>query len=300
MSAFATPAFLAFAAPGLDARVVALPGGRRLPLLHLERETPLFAGPRRFGVTPICLCGPSSFGPDDLAVLAVDGLAGGFVQSRDPRGGESGFYARDGVCAFLDGRTNYRLPLGLDDDALLARMKRDSRGRVRKLLDERSRFRMVEGTGDRAAIARFAALYAQTAARAGFSPAYQFDEARLQGLLAAPPWRLFLLEHDGAVVAGAVVAEVDGGFDYTFMAYGEGPADVSRANVLFTYWHLGRDHQGSFDLGGGIAEDDALARFKLGMGGEPVRFRRVRFAFVDTDDPAQVARCQDALTARFP
>lgn len=302
MNAFTTPAFLEFAAPGVDYDVVELSGGRRLPLLRLERSTPLFGEPRRFAVTPIGLSGPATFTADDLQPLAgaEHPIAGGFIQSRDPRGADPEFFVADGVCAYLDGRTNYRLPLGLDEAALLGRMKRDSQGRVRKLLRDRDQFRVVDRTGDAAGISLFARLYEKTAQRVGFSEAYQFSEARLQGLLVAPPWRLFLLEHQGLVVSGAVVAEVDGGFDYTFMAYGDTLPDVSRANILFTYWHLSQHHTGFFDLGGGIREDDALARFKLGMGGEPVSFRRARFAFINTEDRTRLAECQRALTERFP
>ena len=73
------------------------------------------------------------------------------------------------------------------------------------------------------------------------------------------------------------VDDVNDGFDYTFMAYRPDLPGVSRANILFLYKYLSENNEGYLDLGGGISEGDALARFKLGMGGIETKFNRMRF-----------------------
>ena len=112
---------------------------------------------------------------------------------------------------------------------------------------------------------------------------------------------MFLLKYQGETVAGAAVAEVEGGYDYTFMGYKACELDISRALIFFIYQYLQKHHKGFLDLGGGIAEGDSLARFKLGLGAYLVPFNRVRFVRRSAlDSIPEEQKVKQYLTARWP
>ena len=168
----------------------------------------------------------------------------------------------------IDYRTNYRLPLNQTVEDLLRSMKRDSRSRVRKILAQRDRFELSLADSDDA-IKTFSDLYSTTAARLNFSKAYTFSLEQWRSLLLNDCWRLYILRMDGREIAGSVVCELEEGFDYTFTAYNPNHPEGARAILALLFLQLSSESSAFLDLGGGITEDDALASFKLSMGGHP-------------------------------
>lgn len=304
-SAFATAAFLAFArqrepSPVLHAGVLDAGGETAFPYLIARRRNELWPEGANFLISPICLSGPSRLDLDAVldrisSELGGFDVVGGFLQTRDNEFAARGHCQTRDFDAFIDERTNYRLPPGLDGERWLAAMKRDSRGRARKWLRRGDAVSIVRiDHGDDSRVEAFEAMYDKTARTSNFADAYRFASGAFAGLLADRRWVLHLLYVDGDLAAGSIVGEVPGGHDYTFMAHGDEP-DVSRANVIFLYRDIARS-AGFLDLGGGIREGDSLARFKAGLGGIPTPFARVRF--VTRDRPREAA--SSVLEDRWP
>lgn len=310
-SGFATPEFLQFArvhaTTVIDAGILELASTGPFPYLIVTRENQAFPDGANFIISPICLSGAANFDIEKTfsaihIALPEHQLAGGFLQTRDTNCESNRFYQSDNWHIYIDSKTNYRMPLGLTDEELLVTMKRDSRSRSRKLLRQASEYQTIKvEKGDKSAINVFSTMYNDTAERVNFSEPYRFTQEQFSTLLSSDKWSLYLLKASGTIASGAIVADVNGGFDYTFMAYWPELLDVSRANILFLYKYLSEDNQGYLDLGGGISEGDALARFKLGIGGIETRFNRMRFiskgysAFSEFD-----AELEKLLQGRWP
>ena len=289
-SGFSTPEFLKFAqvraTSVVDAGILELASTDPFPYLIVSRKNQAFSDGASFIISPICLSGASNFNIErGYAEIqnAIPGhqLAGGFLQTRDTDFDSNVFQKSDNWNIYIDSRTNYRIPLGLTDDELLATMKRDSRLRSRKLLRNSSEYQIFKvEKDDKSAVDLFSTMYADTAERANFSESYRFTREQFSILLSSDKWALYFLQANGTVASGAIIAQVNGGFDYTFMAYKPGLPDISRANILYLYKLLSAEHAGYLDLGGGISENDALARFKLGIGGVKTPFKRLRFVSI--------------------
>jgi len=309
-SGFATAEFLKFSAPVMSpfaAQGLAgdHQGKRRFPYYRVKRGNDFFPDMSHFLLSPICFsgCGRFNFEQEfSRGELTGMDIAGGFLQSRDAQEQAQGFHAGREFFYYLDGRSNYRLEPGLSRQELLKNMKRDSRARVRKIFNMADDFELVKAGEDlMQGIRVFSSLYNDTAQRVNFGAQYLFTLEQWQTLFSSPLWSLFLLKYRGEIVAGAAVAEVEGGYDYTFMGYKACELDVSRALILFIYQYLQSHHSGFLDLGGGIAEGDSLARFKLGLGARLVQFNRARFvrrSALDRGLSEQAVR--QALTGRWP
>ncbi|WP_281560430.1 GNAT family N-acetyltransferase [Thalassomonas sp. RHCl1] len=309
-SGFATPEFLQFCGPVMPAFVeqgLAAAGGQEglFPYFITKRGNDLLPQNSRFVVSPICFSGCSRFDfRQELAAgaLAKMDISGGFLQSRDLTEQSPGLYTSGDFIYYLDSRGNYRLDSGLDEQALLKNMKRDSRARVRKIFSAAQQFELVKAEAELdSAIEVFARLYSDTAQRANFGGQYLFTREQWQVLFSSPLWQLFLLKYRGEVVAGAAVSQVEGGYDYTFMGYKACDLDVSRALIVFIYQYLQNSGAGFLDLGGGISEADSLARFKSGLGARLVAFSRARFARRSALDSKLAGQSiKQALTTRWP
>ena len=151
-SGFATPEFLRFASPvmspfnasGLASSAEA---GRLFPYFIHQRSNGLLPFASNYLVSPICFSGCARFDFKEEFVrgeLAGLEISGGFLQSREPRSQESGFYSSGDFFYYLDSRSNYRLEPGLSEQAWLKSMKRDSRSRVRKILTAAGQFELLK------------------------------------------------------------------------------------------------------------------------------------------------------------
>ena len=283
-SCFCADGFLEFSSlkqNGLLTSVVLSAVGQEIPGHILERTHPSVTGKERFLVTPICLSGPEQIDfealLEDEALAGLD-IAGGFIQTRMPKRSEAAFKETKSAFFYLDHRTNFRFTFHGDENSALGKMKRDARARVRKILRERSLFSLCVSQKSEGDIETFANLYSETAQKSNFSELYNFTKMHWHILLQSNKWSLYFLKYNGITVAGCVVGSLfNGGFDYTFMGYKQSTHDVSRAMIIFLAEHM-RNQGGLFlDLGGGIEEQDSLARFKLGLAGEAVPFQRYRF-----------------------
>lgn len=284
VSGFATKAFINFS-QGLapkPAQLFNTLDETSYPLYLRDSVAPLYKPKSLVCFTPICLSGATQY--DEVAdteqlCQKYSALAGGFIQTRKV---VDGINANRPILATSFGyikqesRTNYQMELGLDLDSWLSSLKRDSRSRIKKIIRYQGQFELIN-TKNVADIAAFCKLYSQTSKRSAFSESYQFSEQQWHQLFTDENWQLFLLKHQSRVVAGCVVSRVSGGFDYTFMAHDPGVYDYSRAIIYFLYNYLSSQSSGYLSLGGGISENDSLARFKLGMGAAPVHFRRIKF-----------------------
>lgn len=310
-SAFASEEFLYFSRGSWPASVVAegVTSGAEyseMPYLVMTKKNALFPdNAHPFLVTPICLSGPQHFNVAHALTELMESfgsrsIVGGFIQTRDlmPVSERTIDIGRFLVC--VDSRTNYRLELEADIDLWLNMMKRDSRYRCRGILDRRSEFfAYISPKSDSEKVRWFAGLYASMASRLKFAESYCFSVDQWEVLFSSSLWDLVILEYQGRPVAGAAIAKLDGGYDYTFMAVEPSEQDLARAMILFCF-ELLRDSEGQFlDLGGGISEDDSLARFKRSMGGQAVLFKRLKFL----DSSKVVAtgdECRTALEKRWP
>lgn len=255
-----------------------LVNGQQLPIKLLHAGD-LFKNDCRYAVTPICLSGPSQFEAEtELSKLAgcPENIAAGFIQTRVPTLNENKQGHFDGGLYIKDVRTTYQLPLISCQQTRLAAMKKDSKGHIKKLLKLSGQvtFRLANCDSD---IREFAAIYQRQAQQHKYVSQYQFTLEQWTQLLSNPQWQLYCLEHNDQLVAGCVVAQVDNGFDYTFMAHKKGSMDYSRALIWCLTEYLAQNHSGFLNLGGGITEGDSLARYKLSMGAIAVYFARYKF-----------------------
>ncbi|MEM0909986.1 MAG: hypothetical protein AAGJ37_03370 [Pseudomonadota bacterium] len=239
-------------------------------------------------VTPICFSGPTKGDASRIVNTIIEhnpAVAAGFIQTRIEGNGDETADAilhrshEEQAAIYEDFRTNYRIPLHLGVDELKSRMKRDSRSRVNKLKGCMDTF-TIDTDKSKQNIQSFTDLYKHTASKNSFSHAYCFEYEDWDTLLQNPLWYLVTLHKDNVMVGGAVLASVPDGFDYAFMAYDDASPDLSRLLILVSYEFASslHDDEGYFYLGGGISEEDALARFKISMGGEAIKFKRIKFA----------------------
>lgn len=239
-------------------------------------------------VTPICFSGPSMGESGEIVTQLcqqIPDLAAGFIQTRCIVSSDN-----EQSCLFIDSekayieepRTSYRIPLHLDNIGLKKRMKRDSKSRINKWFSAEIKVE-VEAEKSLANIEVFARLYQETAQRGGFSDSYQFTIEQWQILLQSKNWKLLLVRLNNEVVGGSVLTRVNDGIEYVFMGAANHVPDLGRLVMYKSYQYAcywANSESGFFYLGGGITEGDALALFKISMGGEPVKFRRLKFVIL--------------------
>lgn len=287
-SGFSTEEFLAFSASNSgesgSAGILFLEGTEPFPYRIIQKANTIVPDGGKFIVSPICLSGAVDFEPDSdldslFNTLESENITGGFLQTRTPYHLSDGLIETASCYAYISKRTNYRISLGLSVEELLKNMKADSRSRSRKLLSNADRYEVTKvDSSDMSGIQAFSDMYSLAAHRLGFAPSYHFKQTDFTQLLQSTKWALYLLKCDSKVIAGCVICELDAGYDYTFMASQPDVNDVGRANLLFFYKYFSEQNKkGYLDLGGGIIENDSLARFKLGFGSTPLEFLRLRF-----------------------
>jgi lipid II:glycine glycyltransferase (peptidoglycan interpeptide bridge formation enzyme) len=142
---------------------------------------------------------------------------------------------------------------------------------------------VIVRTGDRADLAAFHALYAETAARDGFTPRpLAYFTTMWDALRAERPDRLalYLAEHEGDLVAATTLVRVGRHAWYSYGASSTAKRDVRGSNAV--QWQMMRDARaagaGVYDLRGitdTLDEADphvGLVTFKVGTGGEAVEY----------------------------
>lgn len=288
---FACRAFLKFAVTNMkglvDTGIFTQSNGESYPYLIVRRDNELFDTARNFLISPICLTGVTKFEWETACTLIHEDLAryniaGGFLQTRDTSAIEQHESIQKRAAYFVDKRTNFRLQLGLGVEPYINSMKRDSRQRVRKLLKEKDKFtlRKAETESD---LNLFAEMYISNAKTFDFDSSYLLHKEDWKHLYKNNGFYLWLLCYEKKIVAGTILTNTSNGLDYTFFAYDSNIKDISRANVFFLYQQHS-NQQGYLDLGGGIKENDTLARFKESIGGRAVGFKRYRFLIKNKGD----------------
>ena len=264
------------------------------------------------GVTsPICFSGPMNASPNRLIETLAQleqPIAAGFIQTRVEENINEQLNQLEDVAnhkVLKEFRTNYFLSLGADLTSLKKGMKRDSRYRVNKLACVMTKASIITEKSLKN-INVFAKLYEETAKRTGFSSAYYFSEKHWHQLLSSPLFHLVLIAIDNEIVAGAILAEVPDGVDYVFMGYHKSDVDLSRLTLLLCHDYAATElvreqaHQ-RFYLGGGISEGDALAKFKMSMGGQPTSFVRLKFVNKDfLHKGYEKVALEEAMRGRWP
>ncbi len=304
MNPFNSNGFNLFSSPNLKYNSVNLSSGDGFPIVKVCSSGEFFPESHFICHTPICLSGPNVFDPDlDFDLLyEVQNVVAGFIQTRQRvEQIKSNVERTSSKWLFSEEtRTNFAIPLGLDLDSLLTRMKRDSKSRIKKILKQYSNFSLTT-TKSPEDLQFFSSLYSKCANRLSFSAQYRFELTNWLSLIEEHNWNLFILNFDDNPVAGCVTAKVNDGVDYTFMAYQSSELDFSRAMILFLYLHLSERESGFLSLGGGISENDALSKFKLSMGGEPQYFRRLKFANRKAlNTGVSEKNVQEAMRLRWP
>jgi len=174
----------------------------------------------------------------------------------------------------------FQVPLaGRDEDALLAGMNQQWRRNIKKAAKAGVGVR----PGGREDLPAFHALYAETAARDGFTarPLAYFEQM-WDALLAEDPdrIRLYLAEHEGDLVAATTLVRVGAHAWYSYGASSTAKRDVRGSNAV--QWRMIRDAREAgaavYDLRGitdTLDEADphvGLVQFKVGTGGEAVEY----------------------------
>lgn len=284
LSAFSSEAFLKFSQGESEqpAQLVGSDPYSKYPLFIKRSNNLIFKPNSTVCFTPICLSGPVQFDlHNEISYLCDNNpyLSAGFIQTRkilNRANQENQLISTQFGFVKQESRTNYMLKLGDVNDTFLAGLKRDSRSRINKIMKQKDEFdfTLASTVSD---LECFSELYDETAQRNNFSPSYKFGLQHWKVLLENESWNLYLLKHQNKLVAGCVVSTVPDGYDYTFMAHVPGTFDYSRAIVYFLYQYLSKNSNAYLSLGGGIAEGDSLARYKLSLGGQAVSFSRVKF-----------------------
>ncbi|MVA74677.1 peptidoglycan bridge formation glycyltransferase FemA/FemB family protein [Auraticoccus sp. F435] len=179
---------------------------------------------------------------------------------------------------FSAGQPTYRFWLrltGQTEESLLKGMNQLWRRNIRKAEKSGVTVRI----GDRSDLPAFHRVYAETAARDGFTPRpLSYFETMLDALQpeAEDRIRLYLAEHEGDLVAATIWTRVGGHVWYAYGASTSEKRDVRGSNAI--QWRMIRDALAAgadvYDLRGitdSVASDDphlGLIQFKVGTGGE--------------------------------
>lgn len=223
------------------------------------------------GITRLSQCAP-----DDTSLTATRVLRR--LQHRGWRTSEDGEGFAAGQPMF-----NFQLPLLHGDGSarseaeLLKGMNQQWRRNIKKA----DKAGVEVRTGERADLARFHAIYLETAERDGFTGrALPYFEHMWDALNAEEGGRMqvYLAEHDGDLVAATTMIRVGTHAWYSYGASTTAKRDVRGSNAI--QWRMIRDAVAAgcavYDLRGiteGVANDDpelGLIQFKVGTGGEAV------------------------------
>jgi len=180
------------------------------------------------------------------------------------------------------------LDITVDEDAILARMNQGTRRKIRQ--SQKSDVRYFEATS--ADAARFADLMQITGERNGFG-VHGADYYRMAYALFAPrDVALILAEHDGDLLAGALVASVDGAQNgqawYLYGASADSKRDLMasygvqwaaiqwakrRECAWYDLWGIPDEDEAALEAGFQSREDGlwGVYGFKRGWGGQVVR-----------------------------
>ncbi len=209
--------------------------------------------------------------PDETGTAVVEHLraAGWRPQAADGGG-------------FTAGQPQYvfQVPMAdRDEDALLKQMNQQWRRNIKKAAKECVEVRV----GGRDDLADFHTLYAETAARDGFTPRpLAYFQLMWDALTAEDPdrIRLYLAEHDSDLVAATTMVRVGEHAWYSYGASSTAKRDVRGSNAV--QWQMMRDARDAgatvYDLRGitdTLDPDDphlGLVQFKVGTGGQAVEY----------------------------
>ncbi len=166
-----------------------------------------------------------------------------------------------------------------DEDALLKQMNQQWRRNIKKAAKEGVEVRV----GGRDDLAAFHTLYAETAARDGFTPRpMAYFQLMWDALTAEDPdrIRLYLAEHETDLVAATTMVRVGEHAWYSYGASSTAKRDVRGSNAV--QWQMMRDARDAgatvYDLRGitdTLDADDShvgLVQFKVGTGGQAVEY----------------------------
>ena len=184
-------------------------------------------------------------------------------------------------------RSVYTMDLTADFDAIRARCRRDTRQRLNKILREEHE---VHDTPSPA----FADAYGRLAARSGFSSLYTLDATRFSAMAVASHLRYTEVRAVGSArfIGGAFFGGRGEVADFVYSACDETWPNAARTVLLHVIKAARAAGYARLNLGGGIAEGDALAQFKASFGTVEERWSTVRAI----TDPEAAAR----LTGRAP
>ena len=181
-------------------------------------------------------------------------------------------------------RTSFFIPIAGSGAEQIQVMARDSRTRLRKLIRERSSYRLIELKSIEHAII-LGDLYKALADRQNFSPHYVFRGKEVfEPFLDSEKWNLFGVIDESQQVIGGCLCCLHTSYrqlDYVFTMYEPDKPFLGRLiPYLLTEWvrNFSSGSEISYlALGGGIYENDPLARFKRSLGGEARELTSLKF-----------------------
>lgn len=184
-------------------------------------------------------------------------------------------------------RVLFVLDLGLEEEALFARLSSNRRRQVR-----RSDANPGALTTDRDSITEFfVETYPSFVAKRGAAGVYDLNEQSLREFCASSNVLLLGAQEDGRVVAASLFGFTPHAGDFLFNVSVEGGGPYSVMLIWAAVRELKKRGVPTLNLGGGVSEDDSLAEFKRRFGADEVTVRHAKQVY---DPDAYAALCREA------
>lgn len=286
MNAFHTENFLKFSSSvvrNLETSNIGILDNKLFPY-HIVNSNKEFLNNNKFIITPICFSGPVDFDFIKFNASKISNdIAGGFIQTRTETEKIKKIELLNQDYILIKSiRTNYRIIIKEIEDYEKT-LKRDSKYRLKKLRDISYKFD-VNNISD---YELFIFYYIENSIRLKFSNSYVFSSKNLENILQNKLTTLLTIKIDNNYAAGVLLNQVSKTtYDYTFIAINPKYSDINRLLIYKTVEYLNSIRVKNLDLGGGINENDSLAKYKISMGGEAIYLTNYKFLFCKALKPS--------------
>lgn len=171
----------------------------------------------------------------------------------------------------IENRTRVCVHVPEDETKMLQDCRRDTRSRVRQVIDAGYRFTSFYDE-------QFYNLYQNIAEKNGFSAAYCYRESDIQSMLRSRAiTAVSVYNPEGRYAGGAIIGNVDGReYDYILSAYDPVAKNAGRAVLWYSLTAVKKVGGNCVNLGGGIEEEDSLYDFKISFAGHDRVFKTIK------------------------
>lgn len=181
---------------------------------------------------------------------------------------------------FSSYRTNYKVVLDRDLPQIINSFRRDSRSRCNKYKSFLGDYSIELGSKN---VGEFSLQYKLLSEKHNFPEIYCLDYKKLTYLLKSNFIQLLTVRNSNSQWVGGCILAMQYSplptIDYLYSCYSNAIKDSNRIMLLKLYEYGISNKFEEILLGGGISENDSLARFKEGMGGTAVPCTVYKFIF---------------------